>query len=98
MSEIERITLIFQPRDFKKPVNFTYKIKKGDYKKFTDILLHFSYANLSDKEIKTIIKTYPKLDIDINEENTIEDIFNQSCVIDGVTKINENTYKIKYST
>ena len=78
-------------------VYFTYKIEKGDYKHFSDILLDFGGRNLT-KEVKKIGRVYPNLRIDANKKHTIESVFNQSCVIDGVTRIKGNVYEIEYST
>ena len=101
MSDVEKVTLIFTPVDeeeYPERVKFVYKIKKGDYKAFADLILDFGGRTLSKNELRKINKTYPDFKIDINSKQTIEGIFGQSCIIDGLTKIKDKVYEIDYST
>lgn len=102
---IDKITLIFAPVDneeYPKSIKFYYKIRKGDYKTFADLILDFGGRNLSNREIYRIIKVYPELETKIKSDKKrnrrIEDIFGQSCIIDGLIELKDKVYEISYST
>lgn len=101
----ENITFVFTPadgEDYPNTIEFTYEITKGDYEAFTNYANNMCDHNLTQKEIRIILKTYPKLKkrIEKNEGKhyTIGDVFEQSCCFVGVTKISKRKYEIDYDT
>lgn len=101
MSEYEKITFVFTPadgEDFPHPIEFTYKIKKGDYVNFVDKALHICGDVLTDEEKDIIIETYPKLKKVSKKCKFIGDFFEQSCCFVGVEKISKRKYELGYDT